>query len=51
MRLGRLVRIGIVEQEHQMVMDHYDVEPKPANGYQSEAAPSNKGQAQTHNLP
>ncbi|MBO5633078.1 MAG: type I restriction endonuclease subunit R, partial [Aeriscardovia sp.] len=28
----------IVEQEHQTVMAHYDVEPKPADGYQSEAA-------------
>lgn len=27
----------IVEQEHQTVMAHYDVEPKPAEGYQSEA--------------
>ena len=26
----------IVEQEHQTVMAHYDVEPKPAEGYQSE---------------
>ena len=28
----------IVEQEHQTVMAHYEVEPKPAEGYQSEAA-------------
>ena len=28
----------IVEQENQTVMAHYDVEPKPAEGYQSEAA-------------
>ena len=28
----------IVEQEHQTVMAHYDVMPKPAEGYQSEAA-------------
>ena len=27
----------IVEQEHQTVMAHYEVEPKPAEGYQSEA--------------
>ena len=27
----------IVEQEHQTVMAHYDVESKPAEGYQSEA--------------
>ena len=27
----------IVEQEHQTVMAHYDVEAKPAEGYQSEA--------------
>ena len=27
----------IVEQEHSTVMAHYDVEPKPAEGYQSEA--------------
>ena len=27
----------IVEQEHQTVMAHYDVLPKPAEGYQSEA--------------
>ena len=26
----------IVEQEHQTVMAHYDVEAKPAEGYQSE---------------
>ena len=28
----------IVEQEHQTVMAHYEVEPKPDGGYQSEAA-------------
>ena len=28
----------IVEQEHSTVMAHYEVEPKPAEGYQSEAA-------------
>ena len=28
----------IVEQEHQTVMAHYEVKPKPAEGYQSEAA-------------
>ena len=28
----------IVEQEHQTVMAHYEVEPKPDEGYQSEAA-------------
>ena len=28
----------IVEQEHQTVMAHYEVEAKPAEGYQSEAA-------------
>jgi len=28
----------IVEQEHQTVAAHYEVEPKPAEGYQSEAA-------------
>ena len=28
----------IVEQENQTVMAHYDVKPKPAEGYQSEAA-------------
>ena len=28
----------ILEQEHQTVMAHYDVEAKPAEGYQSEAA-------------
>ena len=28
----------IVEQEHQTVMAHYDVLPKPSEGYQSEAA-------------
>ena len=28
----------IVEQENQTVMAHYEVEPKPAEGYQSEAA-------------
>ena len=28
----------IIEQEHQTVMGHYDVQPKPAEGYQSEAA-------------
>ena len=28
----------IVEQEHQTVMAHYEVLPKPAEGYQSEAA-------------
>ena len=28
----------IVEQEHQTVMAHYEVEPKPQEGYQSEAA-------------
>ena len=28
----------IIEQEHQTVMAHYEVEPKPAEGYQSEAA-------------
>jgi len=27
----------IVEQEHQTVMAHFEVEPKPAEGYQSEA--------------
>ena len=27
----------IVEQEHSTVMAHYEVEPKPAEGYQSEA--------------
>ena len=27
----------IVEQEHQTVMAHYDIEPKPDGGYQSEA--------------
>ena len=27
----------IVEQEHQTVMAHYEVEPKPAEGYQSES--------------
>ena len=27
----------IVEQEHQTVMAHYEVEAKPAEGYQSEA--------------
>ena len=27
----------IVEQEHQTVMAHYEVEPKPDEGYQSEA--------------
>ena len=27
----------IIEQEHQTVMAHYDVEAKPAEGYQSEA--------------
>ena len=27
----------IVEQEHQTVMAHYDVMPKAAEGYQSEA--------------
>ena len=27
----------IVEQEYQTVAAHYDVEPKPAEGYQSEA--------------
>ena len=27
----------IVEQEHQTVMAHFDVEAKPAEGYQSEA--------------
>ena len=27
----------IVEQEHQTVMAHYEVQPKPAEGYQSEA--------------
>ena len=27
----------IVEQEHSTVMAHYDLEPKPAEGYQSEA--------------
>ena len=26
----------IVEQEHQTVMAHYEVEAKPAEGYQSE---------------
>jgi len=28
----------IVEQEHQTVMAHYEVEQKPPEGYQSEAA-------------
>ena len=28
----------IVEQEHSTVAAHYEVEPKPAEGYQSEAA-------------
>ena len=27
----------IIEQEHQTVMAHYEVEQKPAEGYQSEA--------------
>ena len=27
----------IVEQEHQTVMAHFEVEPKPVEGYQSEA--------------
>ena len=28
----------IVEQEHQTVMAHFEVLPKPSDGYQSEAA-------------
>ena len=28
----------IVEQEHQTVMAHYELAPKPDEGYQSEAA-------------
>ena len=34
----------IVEQEHQTVMAHYEVMPKPAEGYQSEASIQNSEQ-------